>query len=162
MSGRRYEEVQHASPWNYAGTAGLFSLIAILAAAEDGLEEFLIVLAAGVLVTVFVVYVGRLRTTVEEPALRLRIGWRIPCFWKTFNLDEINSVDIVTLPFARRVGLVWGLQLGRFDGESATFATMRGNRGVRFRYDGKQYILGSQQPERLARVLAEGALKKDG
>jgi hypothetical protein len=113
-----------------------------------------------ILVTLFGLWLGRFAINVERGVLRVRFGWGLPYYWKHFECAELTDVEAVTYrPIVNAGG--WGVRWGRYEGEPTGFYSMSGKRGVRFRYDGKQYIIGSQQPERLARILAEGALKKD-
>ena len=81
-------------------------------------------------------------------------------FWRRIPLDAIDAVLAVQYRPLRDAG-GWGYRWGKYDGRRCWFYTMRGNRGVLIRTrDNRQHILGSQNPEALARAIQEALDKK--
>jgi len=103
-----------------------------------------------------VLVVGFLRMTTEVTPTQLRVwfGW-IPTYRRIVLVGTIVRLEVVSYrPLADYWGL--GIRSGR-DGERVLNA--RGNRGVRIDLsDGTRLLIGSQQPEDLARVLERAML----
>ncbi len=114
--------------------------------------EVPVALAVGlVLPSVLLVGVLRMTTEVTPTDCRVWFGW-IPTYRRLIVLNEIQSIEVVRYNAIRDHGF-WGVRKSR-DGERAF--TARGDRGVRLvMSDGSRILIGSQQPELLARALEQ-------
>ncbi len=100
-------------------------------------------------VTFFLFAILHMTTEVTPTDVHIWFGW-FPIYRKRFGIGTIQRVEVVTYrPIADYGG--WGIRVGR-DGERVLNA--KGNRGVRLELsDGSRLLIGSQQPETLARTL---------
>jgi hypothetical protein len=91
----------------------------------------------------------RMTTIVDPLTIQVSYGW-IPLLRRNFDPRRLRAVEVVAFrPWRDHGG--WGPLRGH-RGERVYSA--RGCRGVRLTFvDGSQVILGSQQPEKLARCL---------
>jgi hypothetical protein len=104
-----------------------------------------------ILPSVLVVGVLRMTTEVTPGAVRIWFGW-VPTFRRSFDLSSVTRVEVIQYRPMRDYG-GWGIRFGR-DGERIFNA--RGNRGVRLYFaDGQKMVIGSQNPESLARALEQ-------
>ncbi|MBI3117707.1 MAG: hypothetical protein HYZ00_03410 [Candidatus Hydrogenedentes bacterium] len=154
-----FEEVQGFAPWVYVTVAGVMALgfIGAVTAAVAGGEHFgpgdyLLFLVLSLLPTFFVLNLLALRTRIQAGSVRLSLGWLFPIFWRRLPLGEVSDPEIVRYRPLRDAG-GWGLRFGRFGGERCQFWNARGDQGVRFHLNGKQYLIGTQQPDQLAAAL---------
>jgi len=158
-----FHEEQYFDRKVYALLAGLEVLggLAILAwthradlpglAAHAWTPEFALGLGAG-LGLPFLLIVSVLHMTTEATADLLTVwyGW-VPIYRRTIALADVKSCEVVAYRPLRDYG-GWGVRR-RADGDRAL--TARGDRGVRLTLsDGSRLLIGSQQPENLAAVLA--------
>ncbi len=107
-----------------------------------------------VAVTFLLFDILHMTTEVSPTDVHVWFGW-FPVFRKRFAIGSIQRLGVGTYrPIADYGG--WGIRTGR-DGERVLNA--KGNRGVRLELsDGSRLLIGSQQPEALARAL-ERALR---
>ena len=99
----------------------------------------------------------RMTTEVTPTDLRVWFGWS-PSNRRYVDLAAIATVEVVRYRPIRDYGS-WGVRLGP-DGERAY--TARGDRGVRLLLaDGTRVLIGSQQPEALARALESSIRRVD-
>jgi hypothetical protein len=105
-------------------------------------------------VTVFVFALLHMTTEVSPTDVRVWFGW-MPIYQRRLAIISVQRIEVVSYrPIHDHGG--WGVRMGR-DGERVFSA--RGNRGVRLELvDGSKLLIGSQQPEVLARAL-ERALR---
>jgi hypothetical protein len=103
---------------------------------------------------------GYLKILVDHEVLWVRfgfVGWpaqRIP-------LKEIENVRVIDYKPVRQFG-GWGIRIGRFEGQSVSAYTLRGNRGALLelakerRIGGvktRRFLIGTAEPERLKSIL---------
>ena len=97
------------------------------------------------------IVIGLLRMTTEVGATDLRVwfGW-IPTYRRIVPLGTIQRLEVVNYrPLADYGG--WGIRLGR---DGVRVLSAKGDRGVRLELtDGTRLLIGSQQPEDLARAI---------
>ncbi|MDR3637344.1 MAG: hypothetical protein P4L84_26305 [Isosphaeraceae bacterium] len=100
-------------------------------------------------VTVFLFALLRMTTEVSPTDIHVWFGW-LPIYRKRLATVSIQRIEVVNYrPIFDHGG--WGIRIGR-DGERVLSA--KGNRGVRLELtDGSRLLIGSQQPEALARAL---------
>lgn len=98
-----------------------------------------------------IVVIGLLRMTTEVGPTDIRVwfGW-IPTYRRIVPLGTIQRIEVVSYrPLADYGG--WGIRLGS---DGVRVLSARGNRGVRLDLaNGTKLLIGSQQPEDLARAL---------
>lgn len=100
-------------------------------------------------VTIFLFAILRMTTEVSPTDIHVWFGW-YPIYHKRVATVSIQRLEVVNYrPIFDYGG--WGIRIGR-DGERVLNA--KGNRGVRLELtDGSRLLIGSQQPEALARAL---------
>jgi hypothetical protein len=124
--------------------------VVLLVAAWQALQALpwvapVLVIAAGATVVCY----GGLRVSVTSDRVEVRLGM-IGLRLLRLPLPELASSEVQTFSPLRDFG-GWGIRYGR--GGYGYF--WRGNRGVQVRTKrGKQYLIGSDDPERLAAVIA--------
>jgi hypothetical protein len=122
----------------------------LMAPHRPGAVGLAVGLGGGLVLPVLIV-VGLLRMTTEVgPAdLRVWFGW-IPTYRRVILIGTIQRLEVVNYrPIADYGG--WGIRQGR---DGVRVLNARGNRGVRIDLtDGTKLLIGSQQPEDLARAL---------
>jgi hypothetical protein len=156
-----FREEQNFAWWVYAALAAMVGLVALAlfwkgrdaAPPVEGWSlEVPLFLAVGLaLPSVLVVGVLRMTTEVTPADCRVWFGW-IPTYRHAVPLPMVQRVEVVLYrPIADCGG--WGVRWGR-GGERVFNA--RGNRGVRlYLTDGNRVLIGSQQPEELARAIEQ-------
>jgi hypothetical protein len=99
--------------------------------------------------TVFLLALLRMTTEVSPTDVHVWFGW-VPIYRRRLAAASIQRIEVVTYrPIHDHWG--WGIRIGP-DGERVLSA--RGSRGVRLELlDGTRLLIGSQQPEALARAL---------
>lgn len=99
--------------------------------------------------TFFLFSLLRMTTEVSPTDVHVWFGW-VPVYRKRLAALSIQRVEVVTYrPIHDHWG--WGIRIAR-DGERVLSA--KGNRGVRLELlDGTRLLIGSQQPEALARAV---------
>jgi len=114
-------------------------------------EPFTAILLAGSAAAVVLLLVGGMRTIVSPKGIEIRLGlvglrvFRLP-------LGAVAEVKVHEFAPLREFG-GYGI---RWNGKTMAYY-FRGNRGVLLRTDaGKQYLIGSDRPERLAAVIEAG------
>ena len=151
-----FREEQLFGWWVYALLAFMVALSCYFlkiriegAEGSDGYHHSFGIIVGFALPTVLVIGVLRMSTQVYPGRIDVNFGW-IPSYRRSFNLDTVRSVEVVTYrPWLDTKG--WGIRYGR-DGERVLNA--RGNRGVRLHMtDGARLLIGSQRPEELAAVI---------
>ncbi len=91
----------------------------------------------------------RMTTEVSPDACCITFGW-LPAYRRIISTSEIRSVEIVQYDALREHGF-WGIRTTR-GGERVL--TARGDRAVRLHLsDGSRVLIGTQQPDVLARLL---------
>lgn len=100
-------------------------------------------------VTVFLFALLRMTTEVSPTDVHVWFGW-LPIYHRRVAAGAIVRLEVVSYrPIFDHGG--WGIRISR-DGERVLSA--KGNRGVRLELsDGSRLLIGSQQPEALARAL---------
>lgn len=107
-------------------------------------------------ITVFLFALLRMTTEVSPTDVHVWFGW-LPIYHKRVAAGAIQRIEVVTYRPILDYGF-WGIRIGR-DGERVL--TAKGNRGVRLELtDGSRLLIGSQQPEALARAV-ERAVRPD-
>jgi len=153
-----YREQQYFSLWVHLFTLILIPGIFVASANPESRQAimahalvFLIVALSALLITNAL----RMNTEVRKETLHIDFGLLFPMLWKNIPLDAIiEARSIVYRPIRDAGG--WGYRRGRFEKYRLWFYTARGNKGVLLQTrEGKQYIIGSQQPDAL-----EASLKK--
>jgi hypothetical protein len=156
-----FEEKQPFSPWAHfiLALAMLGALAAIvIALIYEGISMTgLIILAAQIPLFLLLMDLLFMRIRISENELCVQFGNPVPIYWKRISLEDITSVRAVQYRPLRDAG-GWGIRFGRFEGEKCRFLNARGDRGVFIDADGQRYIIGSQEPDRLAAVLREKTL----
>ncbi len=155
-----YTESQTVASWVFILLVGIFVLTVFLPLCsgqvgrqQDG--EGLVAALLAVFLLPLVANLLCLRTEVRQDVIYLRLGFLFPMMWRRIPLDTVVSVEAVRYRPVRDAG-GWGYRYGRYDGRSCWYYTMRGNLGVRLVDDeNRQYIVGSQTPEALARAVNE-------
>ncbi len=95
------------------------------------------------LVTVLFV-VLKMKTTITQKSIQLVY---FPFVWKTINIDDIASMEVINYGFVGG----WGIRLWTSYG---TVYNVRGNKGLHIKLkNGKQLVIGTQKPEELEKVL---------
>jgi hypothetical protein len=136
---RRSPLPAHAALGEFHGLPVSWLAVLLLAAATAGLFALL-----------------HMTTEVSPADLHVWFGW-FPVYRKRVLVVTIQRIEVVTYRPIADYGF-WGIRIGR-DGERVLNA--KGNRGVRLELsDGTRLLVGSQQPEALARAL-ERALRPD-
>ena len=160
MSRLIYEERQRFALWAYAALIGAIGSALLFGVPElysDPAHSLLwtLLTAGGMLALLCGVFnLLWLVVRVHEDHIYVRLGWAFPMLWTRLPLDDVEAVQVVTYrPLLQAGG--WGWRFGHFNGRWCRFYNARGNRGVWLQINGKQYIIGSQEPERLAGVLIE-------
>jgi len=108
-----------------------------------------LVFACGLLLTTNVLF---MHTTIDEKELVVQFGYCFPIYRKRIPLGEIRHARVVEYRPIRNAG-GWGIRFGRFEQERCRFLNCRGKRGVLLETPKLQWIIGSQQPERLLAAL---------
>lgn len=100
----------------------------------------LVILFLVILLFVFL----RLKTTITQKSIHLAY---FPFAWKTININDINSMEVINYGFVGG----WGIRLWTSYG---TVYNVRGNKGLHIKLkNGKQLIIGTQKPEELEKVI---------
>lgn len=105
---------------------------------------------------------GRLVLRVDEEAVSATFGFM---GWpkQRVALGEIDVARVVSYRPIRQFG-GWGIRTGRFEDEKTSVYSVRGNRGVLLELGGTRricgfqvdrFLLGSQDPERLAAAIGK-------
>lgn len=160
-----YRETQAAWLWLYALLLGVgfFSVVLPLwTGIRDGealFSSLFMTAGIGIITLPLVLNLLCLRTEVQRERVYITLGLLFPMMWRRIPLDTIEAVQVVRYRPLRDAG-GWGYRWGKYDGRWCWYYTMRGNRGVLVRTcDHRQHIIGSREPEVLARALQE-ALEK--
>jgi hypothetical protein len=165
-----YREEQNFDRWVYLFIALIEALVGVTLlwlykrghdpVADGGLAALVVPLfaAAGICLPVlFALGFLRMTTEVDLSEIRVWFGW-IPTYRRVIAIPSVKSIEAVTYRALADYG-GWGIRQGR-DGERVL--TARGNRGVRLELtDGSRFLIGSQNPEALARAI-ESALRPGG
>lgn len=97
------------------------------------------------LVTVLFV-VLKMKTTITQKSIQLVY---FPFVWKTINIDDIASMEVINYGFVGG----WGIRLWTSYG---TVYNVRGNKGLHIKLkNGKQLVIGTQKPEELENVVEQ-------
>lgn len=97
------------------------------------------------LVTVLFV-VLKMKTTITQKSIQLVY---FPFVWKTINIDDIASLEVINYDFVGG----WGIRLWTSYG---TVYNVRGNKGLHIKLkNGKQLVIGTQKPEELENVVEQ-------
>ena len=139
------------------GILGAFFIVGGVAIPDSPVVLRLVLLAAGVLV--LTVCSGGFRTLVTPRQLVLRAGHYGPPLLRLAT-TEIAEVVVPEFDPVRDFG-GWGIRRGLFGGFAGVWAFNLASSGVLVRTSkGKRYLIGTDQPERLAAALnaARGAL----
>ncbi len=156
--GLEYYEQQHFAAWVYV------VLVAVILGSFapfwgiDFPEQHGVLIAAGIFAGIFLgiaiaLNVFRMHTEVRHDSIYIHFGIFFPMIWKTLPLDTIEEVRVVQYRPLRDAG-GWGWRCGRFDGQRTWFYNAKGDQGVLIgTTEGHHYIIGSQQPELLAKAL---------
>jgi len=149
---RRHERWVHWEAQNPAWmSAAMIAASAVMlagAALSYKLEPFAAILLAGSAGAVVLLLAGGMRTVVSPKEMEIRLGlaglrvFRLP-------LEAVAEVKVHQFAPLREFG-GYGI---RWNGKMMAYY-FRGNRGVLLRTNaGKQYLIGSDHPERLAAVI---------
>lgn len=97
------------------------------------------------LVTVLFV-VLKMKTTITQKSIQLVY---FPFVWKTINIDDIASMEVINYGFVGG----WGIRLWTSYG---TVYNVRGNKGLHIKLkNGKQLVIGTQKPKELEKVVEQ-------
>lgn len=97
------------------------------------------------LVTVLFV-VLKMKTTITQKSIQLVY---FPFVWKTINIDDIASMEVINYGFVGG----WGI---RFWTSYGTVYNVRGNKGLHIKLkNGKQLVIGTQKPKELEKVVEQ-------
>lgn len=167
MEETSFSETQRFAPWVYvlllvvcAGTLIAYAVAASVASAEHSLAwMFSCVLLLCCFGATFNLL--SLRTRVRETQVYVYLGLLFPMFWKQLPLDQIEECRAIRYRPLRDAG-GWGMRFGRFEGVSCTYFNARGDQGVLLETPRRRYVIGSQDPEKLAWAIqqAQSRLRK--
>lgn len=88
----------------------------------------------------------RMKTVVTQENIQLTY---FPFLWKTINLSDIETMKVINYGFVGG----WGIRLWTSYG---TVYNVRGNKGLHIKLkNGKQLVIGTQQPQELEKVVAQ-------
>lgn len=94
------------------------------------------------------------RVTVYLDRIHLRVGRVLPMWWTSIRPADVASVNVVDLGWWRRWGA--GVHVGRYRDGFAVMVMTGGPRAVYIqRKRGPPVVIGSEQPELLARAIEE-------
>lgn len=151
-------ERQYFASWVYlallAVILGSFGPFIGMELPEDtGASIIVCIVACIPLGFIVVINVFRLNTEVRSDSIYIYFGIFFPMIWKTISLSAITEVRTVEYRPLRDAG-GWGWRCGRFEKQKTWFYNAIGNKGVLIcTSEGRRYILGSQQPEKLAEAV---------
>lgn len=87
-----------------------------------------------------------MKTTITQKSIQLVY---FPFVWKTINIDNIASMEVINYGFVGG----WGIRLWTSYG---TVYNVRGNKGLHIKLkNGKQLVIGTQKPEELENVVEQ-------
>ena len=87
-----------------------------------------------------------MKTTITQKSIQLVY---FPFVWKTINIDNIASMEVINYGFVGG----WGIRLWTSYG---TVYNTRGNKGLHIKLkNGKQLVIGTQKPEELEKVVEQ-------
>ena len=100
-----------------------------------------------ILLLVIVLFVVlKMKTTITQKNIQLVY---FPFVWKTINIDDIASLEVINYGFVGG----WGIRLGTKYG---TVYNTRGNKGLHIKLkNGKQLVIGTQRTEELEKVVEQ-------
>lgn len=100
-----------------------------------------------ILLLVIVLFVVlKMKTTITQKNIQLVY---FPFVWKTINIDDIASLEVINYGFVGG----WGIRLGTKYG---TVYNTRGNKGLYIKLkNGKQLVIGTQKPQELEKVVEQ-------
>lgn len=100
-----------------------------------------------ILLLVIVLFVVlKMKTTITQKNIQLVY---FPFVWKTINIDDIASMEVINYGFVGG----WGIRLWTSYG---TVYNVRGNKGLHIKLkNGKQLVIGTQKPEELEKVVEQ-------
>jgi len=88
----------------------------------------------------------RMKTVVTKENIRLI---HFPFVWKTINLSDIETMKVINYGFVGGWGIRFWISYG-------TVYNVRGNKGLHLKLkNGKQLVIGTQQPQELEKVVAQ-------
>lgn len=155
-----YEETQRFAIWVYILMFVLvFGLIAAYvgsAAEPDDPANEPKRIGAGLFVLAVLLLICNLlllRARVRENDVYVSLGALFPMLWRRIKLDAIVEERVVTYRPIRDAG-GWGWRLGMFEKTPTSFLNARGNRGVLLTTNQRPVIIGSQDPDALAKAIA--------
>lgn len=158
-----YREVQYFAAWVYVVTGGVCVLVLLLpyldtlAGKTPDPVGIRVTLAVMLIVMPLTANLLRITTEVGKTEVVVTFGLFLPLYWKRFPLDGIQELRPVTYRPIRDAG-GWGIRFGRFNGAPCRFLNARGDRGVLLvTTAGKQFVIGSQEPEKLAEAIQGAA-----
>jgi|SRR5690606_3810237 len=106
----------------------------------------LVIFAICSLLFVFMFYKMQLKTEITHENLSFRF---IPFINRTISLSEISSMEVINYGFVGG----WGI---RFATKYGTVYNIKGNKGLYVHLkDGKTFIIGTQKPEQLAKIVEQ-------
>lgn len=92
----------------------------------------------------------KMKTTITQKNIQLVY---FPFVWKTINIDDIASMEVINYGFVGG----WGIRLWTSYG---TVYNVRGNKGLHIKLkNGKQLVIGTQKPEELENVVEQLNIK---
>ena len=157
-----YEERQWFAGWVYllviVCVGGAVLATVAVGAADQGQNADVIrwVGAGHVVLMLVILNLLFVITRVSNRTLYVRLGLLFPCVWKRIPVADIDEYRCVEYRPLRDAG-GWGVRFGRFEGSRCRFYNARGNRGILIVTSERRYIIGSQDPERLAAAIEEAA-----
>lgn len=99
-----------------------------------------------ILVVILLFVVLQMKTVVTQENIQLIY---FPFVWKTINLSDIDTMKVINYGFVGG----WGI---RFWTSYGTVYNVRGNKGLHIKLkNGKQLVIGTQQPQELEKVVAQ-------
>jgi len=147
MSEALHVERQQVAAWVHVVVALCVggSLVSMVAASPDGGRWWAVVPAA-LLVAIYGVF-SPMTVRVESGEMTVDFGYFGRPRWR-FPIAEIRDARVVEFSPLRQYG-GWGIRAGR----DSVCLNQRGNRGVRFGFLGRDYVIGSDDPARLLAAL---------
>lgn len=118
----------------------LFTTIAATAKVTDFIAIFAIVFASLIgLIMMLSIFIMKLKTTITESDIQI---YFYPLVKRKWNWSELKKAEIIDYGFVGG----WGIRI--WTGMGTVF-NVRGSKGLHFKTDSKEYVIGTQKEEEM-------------